>query len=99
MTDGWGSPMSNIIIELTEAEREYIWLLTALDAMRIGSMETEEQKDYHYQVRHSVRSKLFGEPYNKPLSITETKIIKPGDFVMITISGSRVCMNQRHQII
>jgi len=59
--------MPDIVIELTEAEKEYIWLLTALDAMRIDSMKSEEQKDYHYQVRHSVRSKLFGQPYNNKI--------------------------------
>lgn len=56
-----GQPQKDtgFIIELDETEREYIWLLTALDAMRIAGMPTEGEQDYHYRIRHSVRSKLL----------------------------------------
>lgn len=53
-----GEPIQSAGIELSEVERDYIWMLTALDAMRIKRLEGPEQ-DYHYVIRHSVRSKLF----------------------------------------
>ena len=47
------------IVELTEAEKDYIWLLTALDAMRIHVVEDEQEQDRHHEIRHSLRQKLF----------------------------------------
>ena len=58
---GIGRVETGITVELTAAEKDYIWLLTSLDAMRIHAMENDREQDYHYRIRHSLRTKLFGD--------------------------------------
>lgn len=46
-------------LKLTKAEVDYLWLLTALDITRIDAIDSENERDAHYRVRHSLREKLF----------------------------------------
>lgn len=58
-------------ITFTVEELDYLWLLTALDAMRIHAMENGAAQDLNYSVRHSVRDKLLRAPKIAPGRVEE----------------------------
>ncbi|MBD3261619.1 MAG: hypothetical protein GF334_08065 [Candidatus Altiarchaeales archaeon] len=47
------------VIKLSEEEVNYIWLLTALDALRLDMELDNQLKVTQYRIRHSIRKKLF----------------------------------------
>ena len=56
------------MIELTQADMDYILLITSMDAMRIKALrevEGVEITDFHYRVRHGLRKKLVEYQFNK----------------------------------
>ena len=57
-----------MIIDLTDAEMDYILLITSMDAMRIKALqevEGDEITDFHYRVRYGLRKKLVERQFDK----------------------------------
>ncbi len=56
--------METITLNLTQAEIDYIWLLTSLDITRIDQSQ-RNHKDETLLIRHNLRTKLYTAETNK----------------------------------